>query len=92
MIALPVAHLDGRDIGENLVAGKRHAVRCVIGQAMPALLRRQHQRESGIAGNLDLLDRVHLHGDIQHARLVNLFRICRPDASLARAARRRQLR
>ena len=52
---------------EHLAVAQRHAVGRVIGQAMPARLRFQQQREGRIAADVDPRDRVHLHGDIELA-------------------------
>jgi hypothetical protein len=38
-------------------------LRKIVELAMAALLGLQHQRERGIAGDADLFQRVHLHGD-----------------------------
>ncbi len=37
----------------------------IVEQPMAALLRLKHQRECGVAGDADLLQRVHLHGNGQ---------------------------
>jgi hypothetical protein len=60
--------------GENPILHLRQLVRRVIAEPMPARLRLQQHREGGIAADIDPLDRVHLHGDIQrhHAPVQNL--------------------
>src|SRR3954454_6471563 len=80
MIVFSVAHFHGAEVRQNPVGGKRHTVRGVVQQPMAALPGGQHQRECRIAGDLDLFDRVHLHGDSKHASLVisQFFRRARP--------------
>jgi hypothetical protein len=65
MIPGLVAQLDRLGICENAVAALREPVGRIIGQTMPAGLRFQHQGKSGIAADIDPLDRVHLDGNIE---------------------------
>ena len=62
MIALRRAHLSGHARRHHAVAEGQIA-RAVIEKRMAARLRFQRQREGGIAGDIDLLDRVHLDRD-----------------------------
>jgi hypothetical protein len=50
---------------KHLPAAQRQPVRRVVGDLVVASLRLQEKRESGIAADVDPLDRVHLHGDFQ---------------------------
>jgi hypothetical protein len=63
MVALDVAHRERLHLGHHLAVPHREAVRRVIEQPVPARLRLQQQREGRIAGDPDLLDRVHLDRD-----------------------------
>ena len=64
-----VAHVQRLHRREDLVAALGELVGGVIGQPVPPLLRLDQEGESRIAADIDPLDRVHLHGDIQrHGR------------------------
>ena len=65
MVAVRVAHLERLHRREHPAVQQREPVGRVIGDRMAALLRFQQQREGGIAADVDPLDRVHLHGDVQ---------------------------
>ena len=65
MVALLVAHLERLHRREHLAVRQRQPVGRVIGERMAAALRLQQQRERRIAADVDPLDRVHLHGDLQ---------------------------
>ena len=51
----------------------------VLGEVMvervAALLRREHEREGRIAGDVDRLERVHLHGDAE-AGMASAPKVC----------------
>ena len=65
MIADLVAHGQRLHAREHAAPHLRQPVRRVVGQRVPARLRLQQQRKGRIAADVDPLDRVHLHGDIQ---------------------------
>ena len=65
MVAGDVAHRERPHRGGHLAVAQRQPVGRVIGQRMAAALRFQQQRERRIAADVDPLDRVHLHGDVQ---------------------------
>ena len=65
MIALHRAHSQRAHMRRHLAVAEGQIARAVIEQAMAARLRFQRQRESGIAADIDLLDRVHLDRDGQ---------------------------
>ena len=60
-----VAHLDRMARGRENAACQRQGFRLVIEQRMAAELRLQHHRKGGIALDVDVLDGVHLDGDIE---------------------------
>jgi hypothetical protein len=68
MVARLVAHLERLHRREHLRAPQREPVRGVVGDGVAALLRFQQQGEGGVAPDIDPLDRIHLHGDIQAHR------------------------
>ncbi len=55
---------------------QRHVPHLVVPQPVAALLGGEHQREAGIAVDVDGLNRVHLDGDVQIAHLVASARSC----------------
>jgi len=64
-----------RPDGDRMRSGPHAAVAIVqpidgiVPEPMATLLRLQHEREAGIAGDVDALHRIHLHGDTQaHSR------------------------
>ena len=63
MIAARVAHRKRTDARRHLAIAKRQVARAVIEQRMAPRLRFQRQRKSGIAADIDPLDRVHLDCD-----------------------------
>ena len=65
MIAFDGAHVQRPHPRRHLVFAEGEIARPVIEQAMAALLRFQRQGESGIAADIDPLDRVHLDRDGQ---------------------------
>ena len=65
MIALLVAHGERLHGGEHAVPHQRQPVGRVVGERVAARLRLQQQRKGRIAADVDPLDRVHLHGDVQ---------------------------
>ena len=65
MVAGLVAHAERLDGGEHAFLHHRHAIGRVIAELMPAGLRLEQQRKGRIAADVDPLDRVHLHRDIQ---------------------------
>ena len=73
MIALLVAHVDRMAGGEQRPAVKRQRLGLVIEELVSAPLRLEHDGEGRIAGDIDALDRVHLHGDTERHGL--LFRL-----------------
>ena len=66
VVADLVAHRQRLHAREHAAADLRQPVRRVVGQGVSARLRFQQQRKGRIAANIDPLDRVHLHGNIQH--------------------------
>ena len=75
LAALDALHPHGAREGGDLPGGRavafpREALHVVMPHLMPALLRREHQREAGIARDFHALDRVHLEGGFEwHIRL-----------------------
>ena len=65
MIAGRVAHRERPHAGRHFAVAHRQMVGRIIGQRVAAGLRLQQQRESGIAADIDPLDRIHLDGDVQ---------------------------
>ena len=65
MVADRVAHGERRHRGDHLAAAQRQPVRRVVGDGVAPPLRLQQQRKGGIAADVDPLDRVHLHGDLE---------------------------
>ena len=65
MAAGNVAHLERLHGRGHFAVAQDEAVGGVVGEAMAAGLRLQQQRERRIAADVDPLDRVHLHGDVQ---------------------------
>ena len=65
MVARDIAHLERPHRGRHFAVAQRQPVGRVIGQRVAARLRFQQQREGRIAADIDPLDRVHLHGDVQ---------------------------
>ena len=66
VVADLIAHRHALHAREHAAADLRQPVRRVVGQGVSARLRFQQQRKGRIAANVDPLDRVHLHGNIQH--------------------------
>ena len=65
MVAGLVAHAERLHRGEHAVLHHRHAVGRVVAELVAARLRLQQQRKGRIAADVDPLDRVHLHRDVQ---------------------------
>ncbi len=65
MVAGDVAHHQRPHRGRHFAVAQRQPVGRVIGQRMGARLRFQQQCERRIAADIDPLDRIHLHGDVQ---------------------------
>ena len=68
MIAGLVAHRERLDARRNIAVAHHQLIGRVIEQRMAARLRLQQQGKSGIAANVDPLDRIHLDSDIQWHR------------------------
>ncbi len=79
VIADLVAHIHRLHGRKDLAAALRQLVRGVIGQPVPARLGLEHQRESGIAADIDPLDRVHLDGNVKGHRSLFFLRILRTE-------------
>ena len=54
-------------VANTLAVEQRQPVGRVIGELVAALLRLQQQREGGIALDVDPLDRIHLHRDVERS-------------------------
>ena len=65
MVAGDVAHGERLDGGKDTGVEQRQPVGRVIRERVAALLRFQQQGEGGIALDVDPLDRIHLHRDIE---------------------------
>ena len=52
-------------IGIVIGAAHRQPIGRIVQEAMSTRLRLEEQGECGIAGDFDLFDRIHLHGDFQ---------------------------
>ena len=65
MVAGDIAHHQRPHRGRHLAVAQAQAIGRVIGQRVGALLRFQQQRKRRIAADIDPLDRIHLHGDVQ---------------------------
>jgi hypothetical protein len=65
MVAGFVTYRQGLNGREDAALDLRQPVRRVVGQAVPACLRLEQHRKRRVAADVDPLDRVHLHGDIQ---------------------------
>ncbi len=64
MIAFDPLQRDRIGFGkQSVVSIERQAFNMILEHLMATLLRCQHQRERGIPGDVDILDRVHLDGD-----------------------------
>jgi len=65
MVALDVPHRQRPHRREHFAVDQRHQVGRVIENTMPPRLGFQQQRKGRIAADIDPLDRVHLHGDVE---------------------------
>ena len=65
MVAGDIAHHQRPHRGRHFAVAQAQPVGRVIGQRVGARLRFQQQRERRIAADIDPLDRIHLHGDVQ---------------------------
>ncbi len=75
MVAGGVAHGKRPHARRHLAVAQREPVGRVIGQRVGARLRFQQQRERRIAADIDPLDRVHLHGDVQAHDVIGVRRV-----------------
>ena len=65
MVAGDVAHHQRPHRGRHFAVAQAEPIGGVIGQRMGAFLRFQQQCEGRIAADIDPLDRIHLHGNVQ---------------------------
>src|SRR6266540_4020911 len=65
MVAGLIANFERLHRRDHRRAPQRQPVRRVIGDGVAAFLCFQQQREGGIPADVDPLDRVHLHGNVQ---------------------------
>ena len=68
MVAVLVANLERLYRRDHVGPPQRQPVGRVICDRVAAFLRLQQQRETGIAADVDPLDRVHLYGNAQAHR------------------------
>ncbi len=65
MVGEIIAHIHRMARGRKDAACQRQRLRLVVEQRVAALARLQHHRKGGITLDVDVLDRVHLDGDIE---------------------------